>query len=163
MRTLILAAALAAAAVSTSSAQQTATAVEGAALAGFSLTDQHGRAWSIDATGSEPVVIIFASRHESADAEAWSRQLSLLGSARVFRVLDVSGESSAWKQGLRKAMNDMEPIAVDWDGSIAKQIGRTPGKAAVIAVRGGKVVTLVEGPVAAPQYASLLSGLKGEG
>jgi hypothetical protein len=77
--------------------------------------------------------------------------------------MQASGESSSFKQGLRKAMHEMEPVAVDWDGSIAKQIGSTSGKAAVVAVRGGKVVTMVEGPVAAPQYASLLSGLKGEG
>ncbi len=161
MRALAFIVAAAATFAAPAAAQSRLPVAIGSEVGTLTLTDQHGHGWTVSTADENPVVIILASPDETRDADEWAKQVKLTGTkARVYRVLDVSKQSEPWKASLRKSLRNESPVAVDWDGSVAKLLGHVDGKAIVVVAQKGRVTAVVDGPVESPQFAAVLTGLR---
>lgn len=141
-------------------AQSNQTLAVGSAFPTIALTDQFGETWTLDAKESRPVVLVLAGAAHQAEGAEWAREIAYGGTtARVVRVLDVSTLSRPVQRSLRRRLQGEDPIAVDWDGSLARALQANNGRAVVVTIRRGVITGIARGEVRMPIYADVMTPL----
>lgn len=141
-------------------AQSAPTFAVGSTLPTLALTDQFGETWQVDARDRRPVVLVLAGAAHLAEGAEWAREIAYGGTtARVVRVLDVSTLSRPVQRSLRRRLQAEDPIAVDWDGRLARALRAEGGRPVVVTIRGGVITGIARGEMRMPVYADVLTPL----
>ncbi len=123
----------------------------------FTLDDQFGRPYPVRFADAPLTLLVFSDRASAADGEGWGRlAAAALPEARVVPVAAVGAVPAFVRPLVRRLLQGLPPLPVDWGDAVAARFGYRPGEArAVLVDAAGRVRAAAAGRPSAAAVAAL--------